>query len=43
MESVDPVRIAGGCCLQSVGQVAAKPYKLLVKALSRSAKVAVAK
>ncbi|MEU2437339.1 Ku protein [Streptomyces rubradiris] len=42
-ESVDPVRIAGGYYLQPAGQVAAKPYKLLVKALSRSAKVAVAK
>ncbi|MEU7051359.1 Ku protein [Streptomyces eurythermus] len=43
LESVDPIRIAGGYYLQPAGQVAAKPYKLLVAALSRSAKVAVAK
>jgi DNA end-binding protein Ku len=43
LESVDPIRIAEGYYLQPAGQVAAKPYKLLVKALSRSAKVAVAK
>ncbi|MFF9526684.1 Ku protein [Streptomyces achromogenes] len=43
-EPVDPVRIAGGYyLLQPAGQVAAKPYKLLVKALDRSAKGAVAK
>jgi DNA end-binding protein Ku len=44
LESVGPVRIAGGYyLLQPVGQVAARPSKLLVKALSRSVKVAVAK
>ncbi|WP_225828505.1 Ku protein [Streptomyces naphthomycinicus] len=43
LESIDPLRIAEGYYLQPAGQVAAKPYKLLVKALSRSAKVAVAK
>ncbi|MFH9090959.1 Ku protein [Streptomyces sp. NPDC017673] len=36
-------RIADGYYLQPAGQVAAKPYKLLVQALSRSSKVAVAK
>jgi DNA end-binding protein Ku len=41
--SVDPIRIGEGYYLQPAGQVAAKPYKLLVKALSRSEKVAVAK
>ncbi|MBA9050549.1 MULTISPECIES: non-homologous end joining protein Ku [Streptomyces] len=43
LESVDPLRISDGYYLQPAGQVAAKPYKLLVKALGRSAKVAVAK
>ncbi|MFF9090593.1 Ku protein [Streptomyces sp. NPDC014991] len=43
LDSVDPIRIAEGYYLQPAGQVAAKPYKLLVKALTRSAKVAVAK
>ncbi|BCM71210.1 putative Ku70/Ku80 protein [Streptomyces sp. EAS-AB2608] len=43
LESVAPIRIAEGYYLQPAGQVAAKPYKLLVKALSRSSKVAVAK
>ncbi|WP_455710612.1 hypothetical protein [Streptomyces achromogenes] len=42
-EPVGPMRIAEGYCLQPAGQVAAKPYKLLVKARDRSAKVAVAK
>lgn len=41
--SIDPIRIAEGYYLQPAGQVAAKPYKLLVQALSRSSKVAVAK
>ncbi|MEU6773181.1 Ku protein [Streptomyces sp. NPDC046759] len=41
--SVDPLRIAEGYYLQPAGQVAAKPYKLLVKALGRTSKVAVAK
>ncbi|MFE9476305.1 non-homologous end joining protein Ku [Streptomyces griseofuscus] len=43
LESVDPIRISDGYYLQPAGQVAAKPYQLLVKALGRSAKVAVAK
>ncbi|MGZ0200471.1 Ku protein [Streptomyces sp. RM1] len=43
LESVDPLKIAEGYYLQPAGQVAAKPYKLLVEALGRSAKVAVAK
>ncbi|MFF4717383.1 Ku protein [Streptomyces eurythermus] len=43
LESVDPIRIAEGYHLQPAGQIAAKPYTLLVEALSRSAKVAVAK
>lgn len=43
LESIDPIRVAEGYYLEPNGQVAAKPYKLLVKALSRSSKVAVAK
>ncbi|MFD9003742.1 Ku protein [Streptomyces sp. NPDC059582] len=43
LDSVDPIRIGEGYYLQANGAVAAKPYKLLVKALGRSAKVAVAK
>ncbi|MFF5435148.1 Ku protein [Streptomyces griseofuscus] len=43
LESVDPLRISDGYYLQPAGQVAAKPYTLLVKALGRSAKIAVAK
>ncbi|MFJ4368850.1 Ku protein [Streptomyces chartreusis] len=43
LESIDPIRIAEGYYLQPAGQVAAKPYKLLVQALSRSSKVAVSK
>ncbi|MEU0333841.1 Ku protein [Streptomyces sp. NPDC006193] len=43
LESVDPIRIGEGYYLQPAGQVAVKPYKLLVQALGRSAKVAVAK
>ncbi|CAL9676683.1 Ku protein [Streptomyces sp. enrichment culture] len=39
----DLSRSTEGYYLRPAGQVAAKPYKLLVKALSRSAKVAVAK
>ncbi|MFF7972195.1 Ku protein [Streptomyces sp. NPDC007905] len=41
--SIDPIRIAEGYYLQPSSQVAAKPYKLLVQALGRSSKVAVAK
>ncbi|MGW2426042.1 non-homologous end joining protein Ku [Streptomyces sp. NPDC001709] len=43
LESIDPIRLAEGYYLQPSSQVAAKPYKLLVQALGRSAKVAVAK
>ncbi|MFH8776414.1 Ku protein [Streptomyces sp. NPDC017958] len=43
LESVDPIRIGEGYYLQPSSQVAAKPYKLLVQALGRSGKVAVAK
>lgn len=43
LESIDPIRIGDGYYLQAAGTVAAKPYKLLVQALSRSSKVAVAK
>jgi DNA end-binding protein Ku len=42
-ESIDPIRVGDGYYLQPDGQVAAKPYMLLVKALQRSSKVAVAK
>ncbi|HET6860820.1 MAG TPA: Ku protein [Streptomyces sp.] len=41
--SIDPVRITDSYYLAADGQVAAKPYLLLRKALERSAKVAVAK
>ncbi|MEU6379592.1 Ku protein [Streptomyces sp. NPDC046909] len=41
--SIDPIRIGDGYYLSPDGQVAAKPYKLLVQALGRSSKVAVAK
>ncbi|MFJ4033639.1 MULTISPECIES: non-homologous end joining protein Ku [Streptomyces] len=43
VDSVDPIRIAEGYYLVADGQVAAKPYALLTKALSRSSRVAVAK
>ncbi len=43
LESIDPIRIGEGYYLAPDGQVAAKPYKLLVKALGRSSKVAVAR
>lgn len=43
LESVDPIRIGDGYYLSPDGAVAAKPYKLLVQALGRSSKVAVAK
>ncbi|MGW2705689.1 non-homologous end joining protein Ku [Streptomyces sp. NPDC001340] len=43
LESVDPIRIGEGYYLQPAGPVAAKPYKLLVQALGRCSKVAVAK
>jgi DNA end-binding protein Ku len=43
LESIDPIQIGEGYYLTPDGQVAAKPYKLLVQALGRSSKVAVAK
>ncbi|MFF0794186.1 Ku protein [Streptomyces spiralis] len=43
VESIDPIRIGEGYYLAPSERVAAKPYKLLVKALSRSSRVAVAK
>jgi DNA end-binding protein Ku len=43
LASVDPLRIGEGYYLQPKEAVAAKPYKLLVQALGRSLKVAVAK
>ncbi|MEU5580914.1 Ku protein [Streptomyces huasconensis] len=42
-ETIDPVRISDGYYLQGDGQVSAKPYTLLRKALARNSKVAVAK
>ncbi|WP_097867725.1 non-homologous end joining protein Ku [Streptomyces sp. rh34] len=42
-DSIDPVRISDSYHLAADGQVAAKPYALLRKALERSSKVAVAK
>ncbi|WP_331728556.1 Ku protein [Streptomyces anulatus] len=42
-DSIDPVRISDSYYLAADGQVAAKPYALLRKALERSSKVAVAK
>lgn len=43
LESIDPIRIGEGYYLQPSGQVAAKPYRLLVQALGRSSKVAITK
>ncbi|MFF0087959.1 Ku protein [Streptomyces canus] len=43
LDSIDPIQIGDGYYLAPDGQVATKPYKLLVQALSRSSKVAVAK
>ncbi|WP_217236328.1 Ku protein [Streptomyces sp. AC555_RSS877] len=43
LDSIDPIQIGEGYYLAPGGQVAAKPYKLLVQALGRSSKVAVAK
>ncbi|MER5509373.1 Ku protein [Streptomyces sp. NPDC002766] len=43
LESIDPIQIGEGYYLTPDGTVAAKPYKLLVQALGRSSKVAVAK
>lgn len=42
-DSIDPVRISDSYDSAADGQVAAKPYALLRKALERSSKVAVAK
>ncbi|MCC8482439.1 Ku protein [Streptomyces globisporus] len=42
-ESIDPIRISDSYYLATDGQVAAKPYTLLRRALERSDKVAVAK
>ncbi|WP_331740407.1 Ku protein (plasmid) [Streptomyces cyaneofuscatus] len=42
-DTIDPVRISDSYYLAVDGQVAAKPYTLLRKALERSSKVAVAK
>ncbi|MFE8978739.1 Ku protein [Streptomyces cyaneofuscatus] len=42
-DTIDPVRISHSYYLAADGQVAAKPYTLLRKALERSSKVAVAK
>ncbi|MFF7452423.1 MULTISPECIES: Ku protein [unclassified Streptomyces] len=43
LESIDPIRIGEGYYLSPDGTVAAKPYELLVQALGRSSKVAIAK
>ncbi|MER8030676.1 Ku protein [Streptomyces bauhiniae] len=43
LASIDPIRISAGYYLQPDGPVAAKPYRLLVEALGRSARVAIAK
>ncbi len=43
LDSIDPIKIGDGYYLQPDGQVAAKPYTLLRKALERSSKAAVAK
>ncbi|WP_103538947.1 MULTISPECIES: Ku protein [unclassified Streptomyces] len=42
-DTIDPVRISDSYYLAADGQVAAKPYTLLRKALQRSSKVAIAK
>ncbi|MFD3909071.1 Ku protein [Streptomyces californicus] len=42
-DTIDPVRISDSYYLAADGQVAAKPYTLLLKALGRSSTVAVAK
>ncbi|QHA02041.1 Ku protein [Streptomyces broussonetiae] len=43
LEDIDPIRMGAGYYLAAGGQVAAKPYKLLVEALRRSRRVAIAK
>ncbi|MFB8442704.1 Ku protein [Streptomyces niveus] len=42
-EEIDPVRLGSTYYLEAAGEVAAKPYTLLRKALERSDKVAIAK
>ncbi|MEV0850271.1 Ku protein [Streptomyces sp. NPDC049954] len=42
-DEIDPIQMGTGYYLEGDGQVAAKPYTLLRKALQRSAKVALAK
>lgn len=42
-DSIDPIQIGEGYYLETDGQVAAKPYVLLRRALERNAKAAVAK
>ncbi|MFE9250630.1 Ku protein [Streptomyces sp. NPDC007088] len=42
-DEIDPIQMGAGYYLEGDGQVAAKPYTLLRKALERSAKVALAK
>ncbi|MYR60157.1 Ku protein [Streptomyces sp. SID625] len=43
LDSIDPTRLGDGYYLAPDGQVAAKPYKLLLQALGRSSRAAVAK
>ncbi|MEU7061507.1 Ku protein [Streptomyces sp. NPDC046197] len=43
LEAIDPLHIRSGHYLQPAGQVANKPYRLLVEALGRSSRVAIAK
>jgi DNA end-binding protein Ku len=43
LEDIDPIRMGAGYYLTGGGQVAAKPYKLLVEALRRSSRVAIVK
>ncbi|WP_405498906.1 Ku protein [Streptomyces niveus] len=42
-DSIDPIRLGSTYYLEAAGEVAAKPYTLLRKALERSSKAAVAK
>ncbi|MFE3119694.1 non-homologous end joining protein Ku [Streptomyces niveus] len=42
-DSIDPIRLGATYYLEAAGEVAAKPYTLLRKALERSSKAAVAK
>ncbi|MGW5480645.1 non-homologous end joining protein Ku [Streptomyces sp. NPDC004008] len=43
LEDIDPIRMGAGYYVAAGGQVAAKPYRLLVEALRRSSRVAIAK